>query len=458
MSIPLQTRCPMVVLFLLWLSICAPAFAAENSPDSVTAAYLALVLEDTNDRDKTLSIIEDQWQDSLTPMTLESLSLSQNAQVRIELMALLQRKTGQQFGYDIDAWWQWVWQQDWDSYPHYAEFKSRLYGLIDPGFSSYFNRDHQTTIRLDEIRWGGVRQDGIPPLRQPDMISADQADYLEDDNIVFALSVDGDARAYPKRILAWHEMFVDTVGGEPVAGVYCTLCGTMILYKTTVGDSVHQLGTSGFLYRSNKLMYDKASQSLWSTFGGHPVVGPLVGRDIQLEHLSVVTTTWGEWRRRHPQTQVLSLDTGYRRDYSEGAAYRRYFATDDLMFTVPEIDTRLKNKDEILGLRLSHAPDQPLAIASRFLRGHPVYHSSIADQNLVVLTDASGAHRVYEAGKIKFVRWDQEKNVTDEQGRLWGMTEGELTSPDGQQLKRLPSHNAFWFGWYSAYRQTRLIY
>ena len=147
----------------------------------------------------------------------------------------------------------------------------------------------------------------------------------------------GDVRAYPKRILAWHELFTDEVGRVPVAGVYCTLCGTVILFETEHDGVRHELGTSGFLYRSNKLMYDRATQSLWSTFGGRPVIGPLAMEDIRLEVRSVVTTTWGEWRRRHPTTKVLSLNTGHRRDYSEGAAYREYFSTDELMFNVPKL-------------------------------------------------------------------------------------------------------------------------
>ena len=110
------------------------------------------------------------------------------------------------------------------------------------------------------------------------MLDASEATYLGDRNIVFGIEVNGDARAYPKRILAWHEMFTDSVGGVPVAGVYCTLCGTVILYYTNLGGTQYDLGTSGFLYRSNKLMYDRATQSLWNTFSGEPVVGPLVGK------------------------------------------------------------------------------------------------------------------------------------------------------------------------------------
>jgi len=119
----------------------------------------------------------------------------------------------------------------------------------------------------------------------------------------------------------------------------------MILYRSTIDGEHHQIGTSGFLYRSNKLMYDDATRSLWSTLTGRPVLDALAARDIGLEPLFVVTTNWGGRRRRNPRTLVLSIDTGYERDYSEGRAYRDYFATDDLMFPVPELDTRLKNKD-----------------------------------------------------------------------------------------------------------------
>ena len=196
------------------------------------------------------------------------------------------------------------------------------------------------------------------------MIPAGEAEYLRDSNVVFGLEVEGDARAYPKRILAWHEMFVDEVGGVPVAGVYCTLCGSMILYETVHDGVAYELGTSGFLYRSNKLMYDRATQSLWNTIWGRPVIGPLADRAIELKRRSVVTTTWGEWKRRHPETTVLSLETGHRRDYSEGAAYREYFATDELMFNVPQLDRRLRNKDEVLALVFSEYPDQPLGSVS----------------------------------------------------------------------------------------------
>jgi hypothetical protein len=373
------------------------------------------------------------------------------------LVELLEKKTGRSFGFNLEQWQQWLWNQPPELHPAYPEFKSALYGLVDERFETYFGADRPLSIRLDEVVWGGVEQDGIPPLRDPVMVRADQADYLGDDNIVFGLEVNGDSRAYPKRILAWHEMFVDEVGGVPVAGVYCTLCGTMILYRTELDGINHELGTSGFLYRSNKLMYDRATRSLWNTLWGKPVIGPLVKDEISLPRMGVVTTTWGEWRRRHPETRVLSLSTGHNRDYSEGAAYREYFASDQLMFQVPELDGRLRNKHEVLGLVLPQHPDKPLAIAVDYLAEHPLYLDRVGGLDIVVLTDASGASRVYETGGKSFTAWDGDSTVTDDGGNAWRLDEAKLESADGRKLYRLPAHRAFWFGWYSAYNHTRLV-
>lgn len=162
-------------------------------------------------------------------------------------------------------------------------------------------------------------------------------------------------------------------------------------------------------------------------------------------------------RRRHPGTKVLSLKTGYERDYSEGAAYREYFATDELMFTVPKLDKRLNNKDEVLGLIFSKYPDKPLAISAKYLAKNTVYHDQVGDLRFVVLTDKSGANRVYETGGLAFKEWNGDSAVIDEKGGSWVLSESRLQSSDGRVLHRLPSHRAFWFGWYSAYSHTRLV-
>ncbi len=431
--------------------------AAKELP--VTSYFLSLLSAKS---EKSVNAIIDQldaeWDSSYEIFLLETLYFSQNTRTSSKLLKLLQNKTNKSFGYDLDKWYQWLWNKD-KSYPDdYFAFKAALHEGIDAKFSRYFlDREKQATIRLDEVRWGGVLQDGIPPLRQPKMLGALEATYLKDKSIVFGIEVNGDARAYPKQILAWHEMFVDTVGGEDVAGVYCTLCGTVILYKTEHDGIKHQMGTSGFLYRSNKLMYDKATQSLWSTLDGEPVIGPLVGKDIQLEYLSVVTTTWGEWKKRHPDTKVLSLNTGHRRDYREGVAYKDYFATDDLMFTVPTIDSSLNNKDEILAVRIPEERDLNIAISSKFLKKNEVYQSKIGKVDFTVFTDKTGAHRVFKTKGITFPNFDGQRTATDEKGGIWTIKENLMVHQDGTTLERFPTHNAFWFGYKAAYPDVELI-
>lgn len=432
--------------------------SAPPAPDSREAIDLILqVLSDTPGvSDLGIEFVEQQWRDSFAPMLLEMIYLARDPADRARVLEVLRDKTGKNIN-DTDKWWEYLWKQPRDPHPYYADFKAGLYGLIDPKFRGYFSSDRTTLIRLDEVRWGGVRQDGIPPLRRPKMIGAHEADYLADSNVVFGLEVEGDARAYPKRILAWHEMFVDTVGGVPVSGVYCTLCGSMILYETTHNGVNYKLGTSGFLYRSNKLMYDKATQSLWNTLWGRPVIGPLADKDILLKRRSVVTTTWGEWRRRHPDTRVLSLDTGHERDYSEGAAYRAYFATDKLMFNVPKLDRRLKNKDEVLAVVAPDDDTKQLAISARLLAKKPVYHDQVGGHEFVVFTDRSGANRAYSTGGMKFDSWDASDLAVDSQGSRWRVREDHLESSSGETLLRLAAHRAFWFGWYAAYPETRLV-
>ena len=450
---------------ILWSALlvsAAPALAApalEPVPEPVHLRFLQLVAGEPAADEPALDWLAAHWQDDYVPLALEALRFIRRVSTYQSLYGLLEKNTRHpELPRDWQAWSRWQWTERPAPPPHYADFKATLYSLLDPRFKGYFASGRETLLRLDEVVWGGVLQDGIPPLREPRMIAAREAKYLADRNIVFGVEVNGDLRAYPKRILAWHEMFVDRVGGVDVAGVYCTLCGTVILYETRVNDTLHRMGTSGFLYRSNKLMYDKETQSLWSTLEGNPVIGPLVGKGIVLKSRTVVTTTWGEWRRRHPQTKVLSPDTGHSRDYSEGAAYREYFATDELMFPVPRLDSRLANKQEVLLPRFGRVGEKPLAISSDYLKKNPLFHGRYGGQDYVVLTDKSGAHRIYAlAAGMRIASWDGDRLAIDAGGRQWRLSEAALQANNGARLERLPSHNAFWFGWQAAFPDTQLI-
>ncbi len=380
-----------------------------------------------------------------------------------ELVQFLEGQTGQSFGSDLNAWYRWIWSQPYDPHPDYGQFKGRLYGQLDPRFVDFFRPPVRTDIRLDEIQWGGVGVNGIPPLDHPKTLAAAAAGYLADDDIVFGIDVDGIARAYPKRILAWHELALDRVGARDITVVYCTLCGTVIPFESRVGGKVRKFGTSGFLYESNKLMFDAGTKSLWSSINGEPVVGPLVGSGLRLTALPVVTTTWGEWHRRHPATTVLSLDTGFERDYSEGAAYRAYFSNDALMFDVSRHDARLPNKAQVLVLRLRDTvggtPDRPLAISAQFLLDHRVFEIDDVRPHLVVVTDRTGANRVYESLGHRFSSTDGADRVIDDDGRAWTLTEDALTATFDSSLRlpRVPAHRSFWFGWYAQHPDTRLV-
>jgi hypothetical protein len=464
-----------VVLFIIAIMLFAlPRTAnAQQAEPEIELFFDAASL----DRDTALEAqgeIEAGWRDGYAAMIVDLLDILQRTGfvdprgfVQLaQLTGFLEDQTRQSLGSDVGSWRRWVWSLPYQPHSRYGEFKGRLYASLDPRFAEFFVPPVKSSIRLDEVQWGGVAVNGIPPLDHPVMIDAAEADYLDDENIVFGFSTDGEARAYPKRILAWHELALDRVGSQELTIVYCTLCGTVIPFASDVGGEVRTFGTSGFLYQSNKLMFDAETKSLWSSLTGEPVIGPLVGSGLTLTALPVVTTSWGEWRRRHPQTKVLSIDTGFSRDYSEGAAYRSYFGTDRLMFDVSQRDGRLPNKAEVLVLRSlegrsdAAAPSvPPLAIGTDFLQERPVYHLAVGNENFVVLTTEGGANRVYAADSYRFDSLSSERMVIDSEGRSWTVEEGWLAADfdAGLRLARVSAHRAFWFGWYAQHPDTVLI-
>ena len=383
------------------------------------------------------------------------------------LMRFVEARSGERFGIDMRQLRQWIWAQPYDPHPDYARFKALWYGAIDTRFAEFFPADAPAAIRLDEIDWGGVGVNGIPPLEYPEHVPADDsaARYLDDDHVVFGVAAGGAMRAYPKRILAWHEMALDRIGGVELTIVYCTLCGTVIPYESVVDGQHIRFGTSGLLYRSNKLMFDEGTKSLWNTFEGIPVVGALVGSGVRLTHRAVVTTTWEEWRTMHPETTVLTLETGHERNYGEGVAYRDYFATDDLMFDVPDRadhpDGELDNKAEVLTLLMEDPGGErrPLAIAAEFLEDYPLHLETHAGRRLLVVTTREGANRVYDPGATTFARLDGDLVVVDVEGGRWRVTEEALVhaGDPARRAPRVAAQRAFWFGWRAQFPDTRLV-
>ena len=457
-----------VGLILLAAAGAAPAQPAADGEHPDIRLFLQAGAAEGEQAEYALQQLGDQWRNGYAGIVWDMAWLQRPPNLRgfarfFTLIGFLEQQTGQRFGAELRRWQQWIWAQPYEPHPDYGFFKGLWYRQIDPRFAEFFPRGVTSHIRLDEIEWGGVAVNGIPPLEYPPHLDAGAADYLADDHVVFGIALGGEARAYPKRILAWHEMALDRIGGIELTIVYCTLCGTVIPFESVAEGRHLTFGTSGLLYRSNKLMFDHETKSLWNTFEGAPVVGELADSGLRLTPRSVVTTTWGEWRRRHPSTTVLSLDTGHQRDYAEGAAYRGYFGSDDLMFPVSRMDGRLSNKEEVLVLRLDDparggAP-AALAITARFLARNRVFHHEFAGRDLVVVTSEAGANRVYDAGDVRFARQLDAERLADDAGRAWRVTEEGLVSEDdpGVQRPRVSAHRAFWFGWYAQFPDTALI-
>ena len=361
-------------------------------------------------------------------------------------------------------WFDWmVWQQQHPEIKPYAgfvAFAADLLALSDERFGRFVRADLPFDIRVEEITWGGVAVDGIPALDRPAMVAAADAAYLNPDDLVFGVEIDGDDRAYPLRIMNWHEMANDVVGGVPVSLAYCTLCGAAILFDGRVDgrSPAFTFGSSGLLYRSNKLMYDRQTDSLWDQFTGQPVSGALYRSGITLNVLPLVTTKWAAWRARHPQTKVLSLVTGYQRDYGPGVAYREYFGSPDLMFPASLRSDDLAQKDVVFGIR---APGGVKAWPlSRFLPGR-VINDRVGFLDVVVFGDAATRSvRAYDSGGRQFAAGttDDELREADQSGvdRRWKVTEAALVGPSGEMLPRLPGHLAYWFAWVGNFEAATL--
>ncbi len=336
-------------------------------------------------------------------------------------------------------------------HPSYRDLKLRIFEQIDPAFLRFLGKERSLPenmrIRLEEITWGGVAVDGIPSLDNPTLLAADEADYLLDDDLVFGVEINGDARAYPLRIMGWHEMFNEVIGGVPVALAYCTLCGAGILFETQVPGRAEPFvfGSSGFLYRSNKLMFDRETDSLWNQFTGAPVTGPLVDSGIALKVRPVAITSWAKWRDRHPDSRVLSLETGFNRDYASGVVYQDYFASPELMFpAIVRNEERLVRKDYVFGVRdVGVARAWPVEA----FREKAVINDRIGDRNIVLVGDAeTRTVRAYDRGSIDFVEGDAANRLESPAG-TWIIEEEALVGPDGARLARIPGHVSYWFAW-----------
>ena len=203
-------------------------------------------------------------------------------------------------------------------------------------------------VPLDQIVSGGPPPDGIPSIDDPKFISVQEANgRLEDSELILGLNINGDIRAYPLQILVWHEIVNDKIGGVPVAVTYCPLCFTnQVFNRTLENGQILEFGTSGKLYNSNLVMYDRTTNSLWSQAMSQGIVGKLAG--IKLERIPFDVAYWKEWKQLFPDSKVLSTDTGSTRPYGADP-YGDYYTNGDVLFPVLNRDDRLGLKEIVVG-------------------------------------------------------------------------------------------------------------
>lgn len=377
--------------------------------------------------------------------------------LRTEIVATLEGLSGEKIGSSYHGWVEYVGSRT-DIQPRagYLEWKGEIFSRLDPQFRKIFYSGAPYRIRLEEILSGGVRLDGIPSLDNPRHVPASEAKFMRAKERVFGVTVGGQHRAYPVRVLSWHEMLNDVIGGEPVTLSFCTLCGSGIAYATkTPNGKAYTFGTSGLLYRSNKLMYDRQSYTLWSNLTGEPVVGRLALTSLKLPVLPNTVTTWSGWVERHPDTTVMVPDNRlaarWRFDYTSGAADRMRRG---VAFPVWRKSDRLDRDTEIYALRIEgEAKAYPIEI----LLEQGVVNDQLGGSRLVLLADrTTGAVRAYASGGLTFRRGESDTELVDDSDRRWRVTEEALVSAGIEPLERLPGHTAFWFGWYGFYPRTEV--
>lgn len=380
-------------------------------------------------------------------------------EARSGALQLLELLSGERLGGRYRDWFLYVGgRQDLQSPPGYVAWKGEMFSRIDPVYGRILSADTTVRLRLREVHSGGVPLDGIPAIDGPESVPADLARFMRDADTVFGISLGGERRAYPVKVLSWHEVLNDTVGGQPIAISFCTLCGSGILYSAidAAGNRL-TFGTSGLLYRSNKLMFDRATLSLWSNLTGEAVVGRKAEENARLRMLPMTLTRWDVWRQRYPDTSIMRPDpaaaqrTGYR--YVEGAADR---ARAGVEFPVWRQSNALERNERVYALTINR---EAKAYPLEKLRSERLVHDRLGGVDLVLILDPrSDAVRAYErAGLLFQTPSDDEplRTLRSADGATWWIAEEGLASEGkGDLLPRIPGHAAFWFGWYAFYPET----
>lgn len=325
---------------------------------------------------------------------------------------------------------------------------------------------------------GGPPPDGIPPIDEPRFVDPASVRWLVGQEPVISLELNGEAKAYPIRILMWHEIVNDTIGGEAVTVTYCPLCNTAIAFRRPIIDGeLLDFGTSGRLFRSNLVMYDRQTGTYWSQAMLEAIVGPLAGRRLELLPAQIVS--WGDWRKAHPSGRVLSQDTGFDRAYGQNP-YQGYDSpgNDDPFLFAGEPDPRLPATAHVLGVEASgrQMAFEYEDLARRAEDGHAVEQTRVGGQDVVVFWKRGtasaldqpkiatsrdvGSATAYEPrsrGRLLHFEAAPDGFVDVETRSRWDLFGRAVDGPlRGARLRAVPAVDHLWFSWAAFFPDTEI--
>ncbi len=307
-------------------------------------------------------------------------------------------------------------------------------------------------IPLDKIKGGGPPKDGIPSIDNPVFTDIQNSNFMSDSDVVIGLEINGESKAYPLFILVWHEIVNDKVGGTPVSVTYCPLCYTNQVFERIIDGQEVEFGTSGKLYNSNLLMYDRLTESYWSQALGMAVKGELSGYQLNIIPFDVIT--WGDWKTLHSDTLVMTTDTGHIRSYATDP-YGSYYTEPRIMFPVDYSDDRMFPKEIILGF---NQDDIYKAYKQNDIESNVILNDSIGEIPVMLVSLFSQNSRAFERTIddqiLDFVYVDNKitDTLTNSEWNYDGLSiSGKY---EGKQLERIPIEPGFWFAWVAFHPET----
>lgn len=441
MAAPHSRRTGSALAMTLILTACANtatvADVAEPSPvatavtvvESGVADALAVFYADSRS-DNTEALVAAMTADGDTrwaPWLIDLLRFGSSNRLAIEIADTLETMSGIESTQRIpnmNAYGSWAQSLELDGGEGYREFKARLYGRIDAEFEPLVASVVEQA-QVAAIQWGGVPRGGIPELNDPERVPVSDADWMVADEVVLGVTANGESVAYPLRIIARHELVNDTVGGDQLAIVYCTLCRSGLVYERVIDGQLLNFQTSGLLLNSNKIMVDRETDTLWHHLEGAAIGGELLGTDLVLRSNQLLR--WSDWVAQFPDSEVLTLPSpiffddperppiAY--DYSPGTAYESYYSNPDVWFPILETPDTFDIKAEVIGIE--HNGDS--------------FALNAADLNTAGVTvevEIGGAVFSFEPTGVGAI-------VRDAQGTV------------------VPAEQSFWFAWFANHPETR---